>query len=138
MANPACALALLRADPVGPMRVLVADDNPLSGELVSEHLRLAGFSVDSASDGAEAVEKAASGRYGLLLLDINMPRMDGVHVVARLRDLMAAGGLKVIVMTADRLGSRRVELTQNGIDAYLTKPIRLDRLDGEISRLLAG
>ena len=131
-------LTLLRDRPVGELRVLVADDNPLSRELMREHLELSGYAVDCAADGQQAADMASTGRYGLLLLDVNMPRLDGVEVVGRVRKLMSAGALRVIVMTADRLGRRRVELDAAGIDAYLTKPVTLQRLDGEIDRLLAG
>ena len=138
-AHPTTTLSLLQErPPSGGLRVLVADDNPLSAELVRDYLELSGYCVDCAADGLQAMEMASTGRYGLLVLDVNMPRMDGVEVVLHLRHLMAAGALRVIVLTADRFGRRHAELVAAGVDGYLTKPVRVEKLDGEINRLLAG
>jgi DNA-binding response OmpR family regulator len=77
-----------------------------------------------------------SGRYRLLILDVNMPGQDGVEVLKRLRAELAQPP-KVIVVTADRLATRRDELTQAGIDGYMTKPVDLRRLTEEVERVLA-
>jgi CheY-like chemotaxis protein len=110
------------------MRALVADDNPFSAELMHDHLETLGYSVDCAADGARAVAMASSGRYDALLLDINLPIYDGVQVVRMLHGRPPPHPLKVIIVTADRMASRRAELTAQGIDGYLTKPVDLDRL----------
>jgi DNA-binding response OmpR family regulator len=89
-----------------------------------------------ATDGNLAIEMAMSGRYQLLILDVNMPGHDGVQVLQLLRAEMAQPP-KVIVVTADRLATRRDELTQAGIDAYMTKPVDLRRLTEEVRRVLA-
>jgi len=77
-----------------------------------------------------------TGRYQLLILDVNMPGQDGVQVLQRLRQDMAQPP-RVIVVTADRLATRRYELTQAGIDGYMTKPVDLGRLTEEVQRVLA-
>ena len=122
----------------GLFRVLVADDNPLSRELMCDQLALLGFEVDGVDDGRKAVTMARTGRYGLLVLDVNMPQLDGVGVMHELKDLTSIGALGVIVTTADRLGTRRVELAHEGVGVYLTKPVRIDRLGAAIERLLAA
>jgi DNA-binding response OmpR family regulator len=116
--------------------ILVAEDNPPSAELLHDHLGSLGYGVDVATDGKLAVEMAMSGRYSLLILDVNMPGYDGVQVLQRLRAELAQPP-KVIVVTADRLATRRDELTRAGIDAYMTKPVDLHRLTEEVKRVLA-
>ena len=116
--------------------ILVAEDNPPSAELLHDHLGMLGYGVDIATDGKLAIEMAMSGRYQLLILDVNMPGYDGVQVLQRLRAELA-NPPKVIVVTADRLATRRDELTQAGIDGYMTKPVDLRRLTEEVERVLA-
>jgi two-component system, NarL family, capsular synthesis sensor histidine kinase RcsC len=110
------------------VRVLVADDNPFNAELIHDRLEALGCSVDLAADGARAVMMASSGRYEALVLDVNMPVYDGVEVVRMLHHRPPPHPLRVVIVTADRLASRRAELAVLGIDAYLTKPVDLDRL----------
>lgn len=117
-------------------KILVAEDNPPSAELLHDHLDSLGYGVDIATNGKLAVEMAMSGRYRLLILDVNMPGYDGVQVLQRLRAELALPP-KVIVVTADRLATRRDELTQAGIDGYMTKPVDLRRLTAEVERVLA-
>jgi CheY-like chemotaxis protein len=116
--------------------ILVAEDNPPSAELLHDHLDSLGYGVDVATDGKLAIEMAMSGRYQLLILDVNMPGYDGVQVLQRLHQELARPP-KVIVVTADRLATRRDELTQAGIEGYMTKPVDLRRLTEEVRRVLA-
>src|SRR5258708_19732907 len=117
-------------------KILVAEDNPPSAELLHDHLDSLGYGVDVATDGTRAIEMAMWGRYRLRILDVNMPGQDGVEVLKRLRAELAQPP-KVIVVTADRLATRRDELTQAGIDGYMTKPVDLRRLTEEVERVLA-
>jgi len=117
-------------------RILVAEDNPPSAELLHDHLDSLGYGVDIATNGELAIEMAMSGRYRLLILDVNMPGYDGVQVLQRLRAELGQPP-KVIIVTADRLATRRDELTQAGIDGYMTKPVDLRRLTQEVERVLA-
>jgi CheY-like chemotaxis protein len=118
-------------------KILVAEDNPPSAELLHDHLESLGYGVELASDGQLAVEMALTGRFQLLILDVNMPGYDGVQVLQRLRQEEMAQPPKVIVVTADRLATRRDELTQLGVDGYMTKPVDLQRLTDEVKRVLA-
>src|SRR3982074_2921799 len=111
-------------------KILVAEDKPPSAELLNDHLESLGYRVELATDGKLAIEMAMSGRFQLLILDVNMPGYDGVQVLQRLRQEMAQPP-RVIVVTADRLATRRDELTQAGIDGYMTKPVDLQRLTDE-------
>lgn len=115
--------------------ILVAEDNPPSAELLHDHLESLGYGVEIATDGNVAVDMAMTGRYQLVILDVHMPGLDGVQVLRRLRQEMAQPP-RVIVVTADRLATRRDELTQTGIDGYMTKPVDLRRLTEEVRRVL--
>jgi CheY-like chemotaxis protein len=116
--------------------ILVAEDNPLSAELLHDHLESLGYAVEHAADGKQAIEMVSKGGYQLLILDVNMPEYDGVEVLRHLRQELARPP-KVIVVTADRLATRREELARSGIDAYMTKPLDLQRLADEIKRVLS-
>ena len=116
--------------------ILVAEDNPPSAELLHDYLESIGYRVELATDGTRAIEMAMTGRFRLLILDVNMPGSDGVQVLQRLRQEMAQPP-RVIIVTADRLATRRDELTQAGIDGYMTKPVDLGRLGEEVKRVLA-
>jgi CheY-like chemotaxis protein len=116
--------------------ILVAEDNPPSAELLHDHLESLGYGVEVATDGKLAIEMALTGRFHLLILDVNMPGSNGVEVLQRLRQEMTQPP-RVIVVTADRLATRRDELTHAGIDGYMTKPVDLQRLTDEVKRVLA-
>ena len=117
-------------------RILVADHNPASVELLRKHLEAQGHTVDWAADGAHALAMAATGVYDVLLLDVQMPVYDGVEVMRRLH-LLFGRRLYVIAVTANRLAARREEMARMGVEAYLTKPIDLALLDQELQRGLS-
>jgi two-component system sensor histidine kinase BarA len=79
---------------------------------------------------------ATSGDYQLVLLDVNMPVYDGVQVVRMLHERLLPHPIKVVVITADRLATRHAELSRDGIDGYLTKPVNLTRLSELVDRVL--
>ena len=109
-----------------PVRVmLVEDDDALRGA-VGRALRLEGYEVDEASDGAEALARLASLRAGLVVLDVLMPEMDGLTVCQRLREL--GDRTPVLLLTARDLVADRVQGLNAGADDYLTKPFALDEL----------
>jgi two-component system cell cycle response regulator DivK len=118
-------------------RILVAEDDPASLELVQVYLESKGYEVSSASDGNRALELSESGEFDLLILDIHMPLYEGVEVLQMLRKRFIHHPIKVIALTADAGSGLRDELIREGIDSYLTKPVSLVELGGEITRLLA-
>lgn len=116
------------------IRLLVADGNPISREVLREHLEALGYTVDLARDGDHALAMAASGEYRVMLLDVHMPVYDGVEVMRRLH-LVMGRSLRVIAIAADRVASRD-QIGRMGVDGYLTKPVDLSRLDHELQRVL--
>lgn len=112
--------------------VLVAEDNPLNFELVRDLLEARGHEVEWARDGEEALHLARSGRFDLLLLDLHMPKLDGLEVVRAIRADPVANSLKVIALTADAMLGVREDLVAAGVDGYLSKPLDLSALVNEM------
>ncbi len=108
--------------------VLVAEDNPLNYELIRDLLEARGHAVEWAKDGDEALRLARSGRFDLLLLDLHMPRLDGLEVMRGIRSEPPAKPLKVIALTADAMVGVREDLFAAGVDGYLSKPLDLSAL----------
>ncbi len=124
-----------RAPDEPPVRVVVADDNAVSAELLRTYLESLGYSVDWAEDGAHALALAATGVYQLMLLDVNMPVYDGVEVMRRLH-ILTGRHVRVIAVAADRLATRHETMARMGVDGYLTKPVTLSQLRDELARVL--
>ncbi len=86
-------------------------------------LERAGFSVDVAANGVEAVACAAAGAYDLILMDINMPQLDGVEAAAQIRALGApAAAVPILAMTAEQGPDRLEDIIEAGMNGYLSKP----------------
>lgn len=117
------------------LHILVADTSPLHATHLIAYLESRGHEVDTARDGDHALAMAASDAYDVMLLDVHMPVFDGVEIMRRLHLLMGRS-LRVIAMSADRLTTSREEMTRMGVDGYLTKPVNLERLDEELTRIL--
>jgi len=112
--------------------VLVAEDNPLNFELVRDLLDARGHPVEWARDGEEALRLARTGRFDLLLLDLHMPRLDGLEVIRAIRAEPPDKPLKVIALTADAMVGVREDLFAAGVDGYLSKPLDLSALIREM------
>jgi two-component system response regulator QseB len=108
------------------MRVLLAEDDPMIGRAVESGLRGNACAVDWARDGVEAQLALANGVYDLLLLDLGLPRRDGLEILAALR--REGSDMPVVVITArDAVGDRIAGLDR-GADDYIVKPFDLDEL----------
>jgi DNA-binding response OmpR family regulator len=100
-------------------RVLVVDDEPMVRDVLERYLRLEGFEVATAEDGQQALERFAEDRPHLVLLDLMLPRIDGLEVFRRMR---AASPIPVIMLTARGEETDRVVGLELGADDYVTKP----------------
>jgi len=119
-------------------RVLVAEDNPLNFELVLDVLEGGGHEVTWAQDGEEAVRLARAGRFDILLVDLHMPKLDGLAVVRLLRADARFAALRIIALTADAMPGVREELMAAGADSYLTKPLDIPGLISAVELLHAS
>jgi two-component system, OmpR family, response regulator MprA len=116
------------------MRVLVVDDDAAVRDSLARTLRFEGYQVDTARDGQEALDAVAADEPDAMVLDVSMPRLDGLHACRRLR----AGGvlLPVLMLTArDSVGDRVAGLDA-GADDYLVKPFALQELLARLRALL--
>jgi PAS domain S-box-containing protein len=113
-------------------RVLVADDNPAGRELVREGLAEHVSSIIEASDGREALNKIRETRPDLVLLDIQMPEMDGYAVLREIRQDPSLHGLRVVALTAFAMQGDRERALEAGFDDYLTKPVSVAKLKAQL------
>lgn len=118
-----------QSQPLAGLRVLLAEDNPINALLARTLLTREGCVVSAVQDGQEAVEAAASGAYDLILLDIRMPRLDGLEAAQRIRAGQGPSArAPIVALTADAGEAERVQAFQAGMDDFITKPIDVTRL----------
>lgn len=117
-------------------RVLIADDNPVSRELIREILEYDQYEVIEAGDGGEALEKVREHRPDLALLDIQMPVMDGNAVIREIRADPALSRLPVAALTAYAMQGDRERALAAGFNSYITKPIEIPDFRAQVARLL--
>jgi two-component system response regulator MprA len=117
-------------------RVLVVDDYPPMVKLIEKALMEEGFSVVPAEDGTECLAKASEYRPDLVILDVNMPRMDGLHALRVLRSRPETRCLPVIMLTVRREHGDALDGWMAGADSYLAKPCKIEELIAEVKRLL--
>ncbi len=116
------------------MRILVVDDDRAVRESLRRSLTFNGYSVDLAVDGVDALEKVTDQRPDALVLDVMMPRLDGLEVCRRLRS--TGDDLPILVLTARDSVSERVAGLDAGADDYLPKPFALEELLARLRALL--
>lgn len=116
---------------VAPPHVLLAEDNPLNQRVVALMLRALGLAVDIVDDGRGAVEACASGQYSVVLMDIEMPVMDGLEATRRILSMSWNPAPYVIAYTASAC---RDECLAAGMDDYLRKPVKRE----DLARALAA
>ncbi|OQX17637.1 MAG: hypothetical protein BWK76_10135 [Desulfobulbaceae bacterium A2] len=119
-------------------QVLLVEDNEVNRELAEEVLRAAGMRVDCAVNGAEAVARAAAGRYDVILMDCHMPVMDGFEATRRIRALPDNGQVPIIAMTASVLLGDRELCLAAGMDDHVAKPVDISRLYAKLATCLGG
>lgn len=122
------------------LRVLLVEDNAVNQMLAMAILKKAGHRVDLATDGVEAVEAASKNLYDVVLMDIQMPNMDGLEATRRIRamDDQKLANVHIVAITANALLGDRETCLSAGMNDYLPKPIDQKRLLGALQQLSSG
>ena len=119
-------------------RVLVVEDNPLNRELLRIVLESAGWEVDEAENGLEALAILAQRKPDLVLADLQMPIMGGSAFLREVRKQPLFAGLKVLAVTAYAMRGDRERALAEGFDGYFTKPIQVKEFREQIENLFAA
>jgi CheY-like chemotaxis protein len=107
----------------GDTRLLVAEDNPINREVTLELLQTLGLEADTAADGREALERVRQRDYALILMDMQMPNMDGIEATRALRNLPAWGEKPIVALTANAFDEDRQRCLAAGMNDFVTKPV---------------
>lgn len=117
-------------------RILYIEDNPENRLLIRRVLAAEGYVVEEASDGNSGLQKASESPPDLILMDINLPEIDGYEVTARLKQLPNLAGVPIIAVTANVMRGDREKTLAAGCDGYIQKPIDIDLLPSQIESFL--
>ena len=115
-----------------PLRILVAEDNSTNQKLALLTLKKMGYRADIAANGLEAVEAVQNRKYDVILMDMQMPEMDGVTATGEIRKMesaMEGEAIQIIAMTANAMASDREKCLAAGMNDFITKPVRVSALE---------
>ncbi len=119
------------------LRALVVEDSPTMRQLIVLALRrLPGLEVVEASDGVDALKALSASRVDILITDINMPIMDGLKLVMRVRGDSAHGSIPIVIITTEGAEEDRVRALALGANAFITKPIQPAQVTTTVRGLL--
>ena len=118
------------------MKVLLAEDNEMNRDMLSRRLVRRGFRVDTAVDGIDALNKVNRERPDIVLMDMNLPVLDGGEVTRRIKADSFTADIPVIALTAHAMGSERQRAIDAGCDDFDVKPIDFKRLLSKINALV--
>jgi len=119
-------------------KILIVDDNQDSRELVVKILKARGYQMIEAVDGKEALEKAASEKPDLILMDRSLPKIDGYEVTRRLKGREEFKDIPIVALTAHAMTGDREKALEAGCDGYISKPIDVRALPELIRSYLMG
>jgi CheY-like chemotaxis protein len=111
-----------------PLRILLAEDNVVNQKLAVRLLSQMGYRTDLAANGLEVLESLERQPYDLILMDVQMPEMDGLEATRQVRQRWPGGSPHIIAMTANAMEGDRQACLDAGMNDYLAKPIRVEEL----------
>ena len=117
-------------------KILYVEDNPDNRNLIRRVLTAEGYTVVEAPQAAQALEKLESEQFDLILMDINMPDMDGYSLTAKIKGIQKYAKIPIIAVTANVMRGDREKSLEAGCDGYIQKPIDIDTLGQQIERFL--
>jgi PAS domain S-box-containing protein len=115
-------------------RILLAEDEPINREIAQILLEDVGLNVDLAEDGRQAVEKARSGSYAVILMDMQMPVLDGLDATRQIRQLPGCEAIPILAMTANAFAENKDQCFEAGMDDFIAKPVTPEVLYGTLLR----
>jgi CheY-like chemotaxis protein len=130
--------SVTRAPHAGVARILVVEDNQVNQKVVTAVLRKRGFAIELANDGREAVAKLENGDYDLILMDVQMPVLDGLEATRIIRRNQRWKSLPIIAMTAHAMNGDRERCLDAGMTGYVSKPVHPSHLLQVIDEHLVG
>jgi len=117
-------------------KVLVVDDSETIRQHVAEALTRVGFEVIEASDGAIGLQRVGQHDFSMIILDVNMPQLNGMEVLERLKQDPKTASIPVLMLTTEAQRSMIERARQNGAKAWLIKPIKVDSLVSTVKKVL--
>lgn len=147
--NPLCLRILARlvkpetsqlTAPASGAKILLAEDNKTNRLVVRSYLKKLGVGVEEATDGEEVLEKLAAGTFDLVLMDVQMPKLDGLEASRIIRDpesKVLQHDIPIIALTAHAMKGDEEMCLNSGMNGYIAKPVRLEQLKDILSRWLA-
>jgi two-component system, cell cycle response regulator DivK len=116
--------------------ILYVEDNPDNRSLIRRVLNAEGYSVVEAVNAKQAIEKLDEGGVNLILMDINMPDMDGYTLTAKIRSIEKFSKIPIVAVTANVMRGDREKSLEAGCDGYIQKPIDIDTLSQQVERFI--
>jgi two-component system, chemotaxis family, chemotaxis protein CheY len=117
-------------------RILAVDDSPSMRQMVSATLTNAGYEVEQAEDGVQALQLADRQRFDLVITDVNMPNMDGITLVRELRGKPNYKFVPLLILTTEATSERKMQGKNAGATGWLVKPFNSDRLLATVQKVL--
>ncbi len=118
--------------------ILYIEDNLANRELVKRVLEVEGYHIVEAEDGPTGLQRALECKPDLILMDINLPEIDGLTLTARLREIKELQNVPIVALTANVMKGDRERTLAAGCDGYIRKPVDIDELPVQIARYLSG
>ena len=117
-------------------KILIVEDNPMNMELTLDLLEFYGYDVIQAEDGIKALERLAESKFDLILLDMQLPKMDGLEVLERIKKNPATAAIPVIAVTAHAMKGSEEYFMEMGCVDYVSKPIDIHRFRALIDKYI--
>ena len=119
-----------------PEKILIVEDNPQNMKVVEMTLRPHGYSLIKATDGEEALKAVSSEEPDLIIMDVQIPKIDGLEVTRKLRQMPAFSHIPIVAVTAYAMRGDKEKAIDAGCDAYLSKPVDTRELPKVVAEML--